>query len=736
MSSELNVFIMSTGVPEDIEVTIDSFLSNTLYDGTINIITPPTTNNTVKYKNVNLITLDKYPTRQNYFKCIVKNLTAKYVMIMSDGLKFIKKYSCIDKIVNYLNNNDTCGLFLLNKVNFTCKKDTSNNINLYENYSVDYNEFITLNEKKDKFACGSLWPFCLSKPSVFRSDFLKELDFPYVNRFFEYHIVNTLVNRKFNIVSLDTVMYNFIYLPDEHLFQINVVGDRGPLTKELDTVRLEYRKHAVIDYKNINILNIFDAIKDNKFHYRKDVMANIFTHKRIWEDNRVCIVLDNSTVPQGNLMESLKEAIFMITNNSNTNTQFDLIQLSESSISSGYIISKNGLDKIKNFYKFNKMKYSVDDSFLKCPDFKIHKLNPPAVRIKEIMDHKIITDLEGYQFYSKLDSRGYDIKYAGKLSAQELKIVADSDPNCAGFNTLGWLKGRTKPVNEMINITWSNEITEGLYVKDFEQTIQNKIKLLVENKNNQTTKSDLTFTVTTCKRWDYFKETIDTLLIKCKNIEVIDKWLCVDDNSSKEDREKMKERYPFFDFIFKEEVDKGHVKSMNMIWDNVTTTYILHFEDDWLCNNCFNLKCYLDYIKKSNIAQLILRRISSDDHIGVDHVDGNQIFKYVYNPNHSFKPELNKKYDEINSGSKSLYQTDKFWWWPGFSLNPSILNIKLLKKQVGYFNTEVRSELFEYDYALRCYNNNLDIHYVNLNIQHTGTVSSYSLNNLRRYYDK
>ena len=56
----------------------------------------------------------------------------------------------------------------------------------------------------------------------------------------------------------------------------------------------------------------------------------------------------------------------------------------------------------------------------------------------------------------------------------------------------------------------------------------------------------VTFSITTCKRMDLFEKTMNSFLNCCEDILSIDKWICVDDNSSKEDRQKMEKLYPFF----------------------------------------------------------------------------------------------------------------------------------------------------------------------------------------------
>ena len=48
------------------------------------------------------------------------------------------------------------------------------------------------------------------------------------------------------------------------------------------------------------------------------------------------------------------------------------------------------------------------------------------------------------------------------------------------------------------------------------------------------------FSITTCKRFDLFEKTINSFIQCCKDVLLIDKWLCIDDNSSDTDREKMK----------------------------------------------------------------------------------------------------------------------------------------------------------------------------------------------------
>lgn len=265
-----------------------------------------------------------------------------------------------------------------------------------------------------------------------------------------------------------------------------------------------------------------------------------------------------------------------------------------------------------------------------------------------------------------------------------------------------------------------------------------KKEVLLEPK---TTKNNITFTITTCKRLNLFKGTMDNFLLRCKDIHLIDKWICIDDNSSEEDRDVMKRLYPFFTFIFKKEEEKGHVQSMNMLWDMIDTDYVIHFEDDWMCHEEFILEPILDELKANEkCVQIALKGIG---HLGIRHkplkyIEDHTLYEYVYNPLHSGKPPENKIYDKaVFRDLKSPFNHNEYWWWPGFTLNPSIFKFKLLRDRVGYFKEKLPTELFEYDYGQRIHMRDMKVLFVDYPIRHIGDkVSSYKLNDTHRYYDK
>ena len=211
----------------------------------------------------------------------------------------------------------------------------------------------------------------------------------------------------------------------------------------------------------------------------------------------------------------------------------------------------------------------------------------------------------------------------------------------------------------------------------------------------------VTFTITTCKRFDLFEKTMNSFLNCCKDIKKIDYWLCVDDNSSTEDRKKMKDRYPFFTFYWKTIEEKGHPKSMNIIRNLVKTYFILHMEDDW---KFFERKNYISEcieVLESNdkIGQCLINKnyaeVINDIHIvgGLFNKtqSGLRFFTHEYSPDEKSYIDFNNKY---KNGINCSY-------WPHFSFRPSVLKKSMLDK-IGSYNENISH--FEMDYSRRYVN--------------------------------
>jgi hypothetical protein len=79
--------------------------------------------------------------------------------------------------------------------------------------------------------------------------------------------------------------------------------------------------------------------------------------------------------------------------------------------------------------------------------------------------------LPGYLFCPGAESSGGNIGNQGGLANNTAALAnyCDSLPNCAGFNTNGWIKTSIQPRNLWVN--WTNDPNKGLYVKQKESFV-------------------------------------------------------------------------------------------------------------------------------------------------------------------------------------------------------------------------------------------------------------------------
>jgi len=209
----------------------------------------------------------------------------------------------------------------------------------------------------------------------------------------------------------------------------------------------------------------------------------------------------------------------------------------------------------------------------------------------------------------------------------------------------------------------------------------------------------ITFTITTCKRYELFEKTINSFLNCCLDIHLIDKWLCVDDNSSEEDREKMRTKYPFFEFYFKTVNEKGHPRSMNIIRDKVTTPYLFHMEDDWkfFAQRKYISLC-LEIIQAEKVGQVLINRNFAETEKDIDITggllsvtrSGKRYYTHEHYKNKTEEEDFRKKYGIVKNVA----------YWPHFSFRPSLMKSNILK-DLGTFDEEANHFEMKYSYTYR-----------------------------------
>jgi GR25 family glycosyltransferase involved in LPS biosynthesis len=253
----------------------------------------------------------------------------------------------------------------------------------------------------------------------------------------------------------------------------------------------------------------------------------------------------------------------------------------------------------------------------------------------------------------------------------------------------------------------------------------------------------VTLTITTCKRFDLFEKTINSI-INCVDIDQIDFWFCVDDNSSDDDRQKMKELYPFFEFYFKDIKEKGHPQSMNIIRNYVKTPYVFHLEDDWKFFVKRNyIKDAIDIIESNkSIGQCLFNKnyaeIESDIDIkgGTYHTTNSGLRYFIH--------EYCRTQEETNNWKNKYGNCKSSFYWPHWSLRPSLLRTYIFK-DIGEFNEQISH--FEMDYAHKYANKGyVSAFFEGIYCLHTGRLTSerddesklnaYKLNNEIQFYGK
>ena len=284
-------------------------------------------------------------------------------------------------------------------------------------------------------------------------------------------------------------------------------------------------------------------------------------------------------------------------------------------------------------------------------------------------------------------------------------------------------------IEKLWNIIYS-KIEKSDFLKTERKIIKNRLVGKMNERRRNKENVNILLTMTTCKRYDLFEKTINSILSTWKDIDKVDYWFCVDDNSSDSDKCKMLSEYPFFYFYFKNRFEKGHMNSMNIIYNRLVELkpkYWIHIEDDFI----FYDRDY--YISKSikglellNVNQILFNRNYGEtikDYMISGHIKVDDEFcLHDYKPNESL-PYSNCKY------------------WPHYSFRPSLIDTEAILS-LGDFNTN--EDFFELAYAKKWTDRGYKSGFFNkMTCMHIGRLTSernnkeilnaYNLNNVNQF---
>jgi len=228
------------------------------------------------------------------------------------------------------------------------------------------------------------------------------------------------------------------------------------------------------------------------------------------------------------------------------------------------------------------------------------------------------------------------------------------------------------------------------------------VKSLTNSLSTSSNDKNVIITMTTCKRMDLTYRTINSMLYCITDLEkYMAKFLVVDDNSSEEDRTKLLECYPFITLIRKDISQKGHPKSMNIIYNEIQNyKYQFHIEDDWEffypCN--YIEKCITVLENNPKYGQCLINRDYGEDQITINNIGGSECKKVVIQSNkEKYYEHRHFKGAELQKESMKCGLANNLYW-PHFSFRVGLTKTEIYSK-IGLFNEFAKH--FEMEYAER-----------------------------------
>ena len=205
-----------------------------------------------------------------------------------------------------------------------------------------------------------------------------------------------------------------------------------------------------------------------------------------------------------------------------------------------------------------------------------------------------------------------------------------------------------------------------------------------EYRPSQQTSINIIITITACKRANLLRRTIKSMTRNWCDFCMVDKIICIDDGTEKNELDSLIGEFPWIEFIVKDEKKRGHRDSMNLIRDIVIESgakYWIHMEDDW------------EFIRSDNYISRGVEYLRKYSGIDVKQVLFNKgyaeiITDIVWNCGTRLEEGLLlHKHDAADSPCG---------YWPHYSFRPGITCVDVLKN-LGDFNTP--NTFFELDYA-------------------------------------
>jgi len=254
-------------------------------------------------------------------------------------------------------------------------------------------------------------------------------------------------------------------------------------------------------------------------------------------------------------------------------------------------------------------------------------------------------------------------------------------------------------------------------------------------------------TFTTCKRLDLFTQTVYSILNHWLDVKSIGIWFCVDDNSSDEDRSRMRSLFPWIQYYMKQVSEKGHRNSMNIIWNKLKETkpkYWIHMEDDFLFHRKMNyIEEGINALKSAECLRQNVKQVLFNKNYGeiIDHYNSRGHVSINDGRGGGGGGDENIV---LHKHCDGVFHYINCHYWPHYSFRPSIIDASVIL-ELGNYDSE--NQFFEMDYAKRWSEKGYKSAFFNkITCRHIGRLTSdrntkivknaYDLNNEEQFVSK
>lgn len=442
------------------------------------------------------------PSHLNLIYNEVTSKKASFLVYICAGNHFIQKRNYIADSLKILNENNDYGQILFNKNYMINHKEKKNGgIIKYTNDGTRYilhlyydpmsKEYINYMDNSNKTSNIIEWPHFSIKSSIIRVSALEKIGLFVGGSDFEKQYAVEYTAKGYKTAFLDTFSYigkeiESSVTQDEKMLSVKILS-----RNETDDQWDEFKKNAINKLTSFarhvprNILNLDkyeqQIFLGNKFNYDRRIISEIMYYLDLLKNNNsenLMVLRDNIILNEMfslsfdkliNFIKNNKYDVILLDNLSE-HENFKLLSNNNSNLSmiNGFIISKDGCQKIiNNITRIGN--YDDINKIFQNNNLKIHVFTDnfydigPGYQFISNIDQSNV--LEGYTFYSQMDSRGNDIGYFGEIEIEKLKEICD-EKNGVAFNTLGWIKQQIESEEKFIYLPYSHKYNQGLYIKN------------------------------------------------------------------------------------------------------------------------------------------------------------------------------------------------------------------------------------------------------------------------------